>query len=509
VDSRTWSLLLNTLLLCGATCAISLPLGSVLAGLLTRTDLPGRRSGMLLLAVMLFVPLYLQAAAWHAGFGTQRWLTQAVDLPMWLQRWTLLEGWRAAIWIHSMAAVPWVALIVGLGLALVEPELEEQALLDGSPWQVFWRVTLRSALPALGAAGLWVAIVTAGEITVTDLFQVRTYAEELYTRLAMGLLPGEAVLGMGPGLAVTAAMVVAVLVVCARLLPGRRPISLRRRRIFRLGLWRAPLGLGVGLVLLLLVGVPLANLCYKAGIVITRTDTGWVWNWSVGNCVKMVATCLVTYRREFGWSLAIGSLAATTAAIAAVALAWPARRGGPQAVPALVAAVICLTLPAPVVGLGIVWLFNFSEARLVYWLYDQPLPAPWLALTVRALPLATLIMWHALRTVPTEMLETAAVDGAGPLRQLWGVALPCRLSAVALAWVVACAVALGDLGASFLVRPPGMETVSMRIFGLLHDGREFEVAGISLTLVLVFAAATAAAVRLAGRWSRDAAAQSS
>ena len=35
----------------------------------------------------------------------------------------------------------------------------------------------------------------------------------------------------------------------------------------------------------------------------------------------------------------------------------------------------------------------------------------------------------------------------------------------------ALAVALGDLGASFLVVPPGVDTLSLRIFDLLHSGR--------------------------------------
>lgn len=518
MHARTWSLALNTLLLCGATCAISLPLGSALAWLLTRTDLPGRRIGMLLLGLMLFVPLYLQAAAWHAGFGVQGWFTSAVALPAWLQQWTLLEGWRAAIWIHSMAAVPWVALIVGLGLGMVEPELEEQALLDGSPGQVFFRVTLRTALPAVGVAAVWVAVVTAGEITVTDLFQVQTYARELLVRLAVGQPPEEAVVGMGPGWAMTAGLIVAVLLLCARLLPGRRPISSRRRWVFRLGPWRVPVAVLVGLVLLLLVGVPLVNLCYNAGVVITPTDTGWQWHWSVANCGKMVAKCLVAYRRELGWSLSIGALAATGAVVAAIALAWPAlpvggassrpRRwtGGLRAVPALVVTAVCLALPGPVVGLGINWLFYLPDSRPLYWLYDQWLPRPWIALTIRALPLATLIIWHALRTVPVELLESAAVDGAGPLRRLYGVALPSRLSAVALAWVVALAVALGDLGASFLVLPPGVETLSLRIFDLLHSGQEFEVAGISLALLFLFAAVAGVSLWLAGRWARQGAA---
>lgn len=507
MDSRTWSLVLNTLLLTGATCAISLLLGSALAWLFTRTDLPGRRTGMLLLGLMLFVPLYVQAAAWHAGFGVQGWFTQAVSIPAWLEQRTLLEGWRAAIWIHSMAAVPWVALIVGLGLGLVEPELEEQALLDGSPRQVFFRVTLRSAVPAVGVAALWVALVTAGEMTVTDLFQVRTYAEELFTRLYMGQTPGEAVLGIGPGLGLSAALVVAVLWVCTRLLPRRRPLSLRRRWVFRLGAWRVPLGLLAGLVLLVLVGVPLVNLCYQAGIVITPAGGGWTWTWSLRNCGKMLATCLVEYRREFGWSLGIGALAATGAVIGAIALAWPARRGGLPAVPALAAVALGLALPGPVVGLAIIWLFNFPNSRFLFRLYDQPIPAPWMALTLRALPLATLIMWHALRSVPAEMLDSAAADGAGPLRRLWSVALPCRLSAVALAWVVALAVALGDLGASFLVVPPGVETLSTTIFGKLHGGQEFEVAGICLALLLLFAGVAGLAGWLAARWSRRAAAE--
>ena len=81
-------------------------------------------------------------------------------------------------------AVPWVALIVGLGLWRVEAELEEQALLNGSPATVFFRVTLPAVWPAIGVAAIWVLVTTTGEMTVTDLFIVRTYAEELYTRRA-------------------------------------------------------------------------------------------------------------------------------------------------------------------------------------------------------------------------------------------------------------------------------------------------------------------------------------
>ena len=131
----------NSLYLAVCTGAVALPWGTVLAALLARTDLPGRRPAMILIGSMLFIPLYLQVAGWLAGFGMGGWYTwlsgTAASEP-------LLYGWRGAIWIHALAALPWVTLIVGMGLVTIPPEWEESALLDGTPWQVF-RPDLASA----------------------------------------------------------------------------------------------------------------------------------------------------------------------------------------------------------------------------------------------------------------------------------------------------------------------------------------------------------------------------
>ena len=45
-------------------------------------------------------------------------------------------------------------------------------------------MTLRRIWPAIGLAALWVAMLVATDMTVTDLYQVRTYAEEVYTDFA-------------------------------------------------------------------------------------------------------------------------------------------------------------------------------------------------------------------------------------------------------------------------------------------------------------------------------------
>jgi iron(III) transport system permease protein len=131
---------------------------------------------------------------------------------------------------------------------------------------------------------------------------------------------------------------------------------------------------------------------------------------------------------------------------------------------------------------------NREESDLLVWLYDRTIFAPWLAMFVKALPIATLLLWYAFRTVSDELLESASSEGAGPVARFIRIGLPSRWRSLASAWLAAFAVASGDLAASILVVPPGVTTIPVRVFGLLHSGVDDQVAGICLTTVWSFAA---------------------
>jgi len=474
-DQRSRLLALNTLWLAAGTCAIALPLGSCLAMLVVRTDMPGRTAAGFLLAMMLFVPLYLQTAAWQAGFGIGGWCSPISETP-------LLTGWRGAVWIHAMAATPWAALIVGVGLRLVPAELEELALLDGTPVQVFLHVTLRRAIPAVGVAALWILVSTAGEMTVSDAFQLRTYAEELYTGYALGSDLHEAPLTVLPGVIIIAWLVVAAILFCAHILPSDYRSAVRPPWVFRLGAWRWPATAVVAVLLILLIGLPLGNLIYKAGVLVRQIDGAPVRGWSAMHVLEIVSSSPGRYRSEFGWTLATGSLAATAAVCLAVPLAWWARRGGLRATPALFVTAVCLAVPGPLVGLAIVWLLSRPDMPALTFLRDRTIFAPLAAQLIRSLPLTLLILWQALRTIPAEMLDLAAIEGAGPVTRLWRVALPQRRAALAAAWLAAAAVAMGDVAATAadMVVPPSLDLLSRRLAGLLHASVNDYYAGICL-----------------------------
>lgn len=483
-DERNASLALNTLKLVAGTLALSLPVGSALGLLIARTDLPLRRMVAALLGWLLIVPLYLQAAAWQSGFGLYGWHTLAFggefEAP-----W--LIGWRGAIWVHAIAALPWVALIVGLTSRQVEPQLEEAALLDTSPLGVFWRITLRRIAPAIGLAALWVALQTATDMTVTDLYQVRTFAEEVYIDFAAPADLSSEPIGPWISVAMLSNLLIGALALLAAGAQQSAKLLPRLSYQFELGTWRWPLAGAVIACVAIAVGTPLVNLVVKCGVVVQASGEQIERSWSAAKCLRIVAAAPAEFYAEIGRSLVAAALAATVAVVVALPLAWLARRGGAKAVPAIAIAAILLATPGPLLGIGLIHLLNQPD-RWMQAIYNS-LAAPILAQAIRGLPIATFIVWVAFRSIPSEQFEAAALDGAGVWKQFYRLALPQRWPAVLGAWVAAGIIAMNELPATVLLEVPGRATLPIAVFQLLHGSGEDRLAGIVLFMVLLFAVA--------------------
>jgi iron(III) transport system permease protein len=62
--------------------------------------------------------------------------------------------------------------------------------------------------------------------------------------------------------------------------------------------------------------------------------------------------------------------------------------------------------------------------------------------------------------------------------------------------LAAFSISIGELAATILVLPPGVNTLPITIFGLIHYGVDDQVAGICLVLVGLFTAISIVAVWL-------------
>jgi iron(III) transport system permease protein len=487
----------SAILACGAV-AIALPIGALLAVLITKFRMPGGRVAAGCLGVLLFLPLYVQLCGWDAALGRLGWYSLwygSIAQP-------LLAGLPGAIFVHGVAAIPWAALLVGLGLTQVESAEEEAALLVAPPRVVLWRLTLPRAIPFLLAAAIWTAVSTTSDMTVTNIYLInpreQTYTERFYMTLALSGDASQAAVSVLPGIAALVAIAGATLWMAGQLCSRKVAAIVSQRVRFPLGNWRIGAATMLWLVVGLLIGVPILSLVTKAGFVVLHEGGERIPSWSVMACLRQIATAPQRFAREFVGTLVVASGAASGAVAVAMGLAWRARRGGWLAAPALVTVAICLAIPGPLIGATLIQILNhdlppallgFDGTRKSWLLllYDATPLAPMLAQAIRALPLAIMLLWHSFATLSDDVLDAAALAGLRPLQVFWQIAVRQRRQQILAAWIAAFAVAAGDLAWAHLVTPPGLDLLSRRVFGLVHSGVEEQVAAISLVVVLVYA----------------------
>lgn len=490
VDLRGLRLLQTTGQLVLAVAALAMPTALILAWGLARRRLWAHALAERLLLGMIWAPLVVVAAGWQAGFGPEGWWTRQTTIG------PRLAGIWGAAWIHAMAAVPWATWILATGIRQLEPDWEDAARLELSPAGVFFRVTLRRLVPWLSAALAWIACSTATEITVTDLFQVRTFAEELYTELALGeSLPG-ATLRLWP----MAVLIVGTLGLVAVLVPRWAPRAL-------VPAWQPPappprsLGwsLAVWALVFVVVAVPVGDLIYRAGILVSNDGTTWHRRWSLLKLLQLIAQCPARYADEWGWTCLIGLLGAGLATLLALLVEsrrW--QRDGNLA--SLVLGLgLLLALPAPAIGQALIWAFNRPEIPGFTQLYDRSVVPSLLAVGLRALPLAWLVAFAGLHPLPRLLADAARLEGLRPLQVTLRVALPLARRSLVAALLLALSVATADVGASILVVPPGVTTVALRLFNLIHYGVEDQVAAICLVWLAVAVGAGSLATGLQRR----------
>ena len=483
---RPLGLAFQTARLVLATEAMALPVGVALAFALARTDLWGRRGMIGVVALSAFVPMPLTATAWLGALGNAG-RSQAMGLGV------VLSGWSGAAFIHAVASLPWVVAIVGVGLRGVEPDLEESARLDYPPWGVVARVTLRRALGSVAAAALAVLVLTAGDMSVTDLLSVRTYAEEAYTQYQSGNGPGASLVALPP-LVVFGALILVGVRALLKVDPARVLSASNRSRDWRLGRWRVPVGLAVAATFGLASALPVFSLVWHAGRVVEHGQAYWswagLWKTLISTTGELFAGALSRpFRAPLVSSAILAGLAACLTVALAWSLAWLAR--GPGVWRWVVAATVAVTLavPGPVAGMALVIAY-----LPLPWIYDTPARVV-LAYMLRTLPYAVLVTWPAVRALPPAYLEAATLEGHGPWGLARRVAIPLTLGAIGAAWGVSFALALGELPAANISAPPGVMLVAVRIWELLHRGVESHLAGMGLVMLAAVALAGALAAR--------------
>jgi iron(III) transport system permease protein len=464
----------RTLLLAVTVSATTAVLGTSLAWLTTRTDLPAPRLWRLVLPLPLVIPSFIGAFSLIAAFAPGGLVPQLLA-PLGVGPLPQVRGFWGAFAVLVLLTYPYVYLPVAARLRQLPPSLEESArLLGRSPAGAFRDGVLPQIRGAVLAGGLLVFLYSVSEFGVVQLMRYDTltrtiYATRIYERelaLSLSLLLGVLAVAIAAGERWGGGMRQAA---TAR---GGRPLQVP------LGRWRGPaLVLVAGTALFALIA-PLAVLLFWAVRGLLRGE---------GSATRLgadLADLLVPALNTASVSVA--------AAIAAVVVVLPVayltvRRRGWAADAANALIVGGFALPGLVIALALVhWTLGTPALSALY--------------QTRAVLVAAYVVHfgaQALRTgqvavaaMPPRVEDAARMLGAGRLRRLAQIELPLMAPGLLAGGGLVLLSAMKELPATLLLAPPGFQTLATTVWTATEDAFLANASLAAILLVLLSAALT-------------------
>jgi len=448
VEARQRELLRTSALLGAGAAMLATLVGAPLGLLLARARFRGKRWWRLALVIPLVVPPYVLALAWT-------WLDITSELTYSL---------TGAIIVLGVSFYPLAMLATEAAARRVDAGLEEAALLVAAPRRVFAKITLPLVAPAVAAAALVIFTLAISEFGVPGLLRINVFTTEVFTAFA-------ALYDFGAATALSVPLLLATIItaLAARLIIGERMLTTRRSsRIglsLTLGKWQTPMVALLLTIIALCVLLPIGVIAREAG------------------GLRLIASSLSNSRAAVINSFALAGAGATLVVMLAALVGYARARMRARWSGLVDLALITLfAVPGTVVGIGLIGLWNHADWRGE--IYASPLIIV-IAYLARFAPVAALLLAASVRQIPVSFEEAAVVAGASWPRRFGRIVLPQMFTGLSAAWVVAFIFAIGEIGATALVAPPGESTLPVRVYTLIANTPASNLAALSLAQVII------------------------
>lgn len=464
----------RTLVLAAAVAGATSVLGTALAWLVVRTDLPGRRILRTILPLPLVFPSFVGAFCFLAAFTDGGLVEQYLLQPLGVDgRWRI-EGFGWSVAVLTLFTYPYVYLPVAARLGVLPPSLEESARsLGRTPVGTFSSVVLPQSTGAIGAGALLVFLYSLSEFGAVALLRYDTLTRSIYT--ATQSFDTRTAFALSLVLALCAFAVIAIERRWAERRVRTEATGADRTTItYRLGRWKAPATAFVLTVVALSLGGPIA-------VLVQWTGRGIVQG-SELHAERLLPAAINTA----GYGIA----GAVIAIAVVLPVAYLTVRHPGSVVARATNAIVTSTFALP----GLIIGFVFVHVAQVSWI-----PAR-LYLSVEVLVLAYVVHFgaQALRAsqvavsgVPRRIGDAARSLGASPLRRFVRIDLPLMRPGLAAGGGLVLLSVMKELPATLLLIPTGADTLARRVWfsadSLLYaQAGFFALALVALSAVLTW-----------------------
>lgn len=501
-DPGFWSALRNTIILSCGMVIIAVPLGALLAFLMVRTDMPGRK----ILEPLVFLPLFMSpmvlafgyiVAAGPSGFFALWWKQIFGSV------WWSVYSFPALMTVVGLTHIPHVYIYVSTTLRTVPSDLEEAARVAGaSPLKVALRVTLPLVWPSIAISAVLIFFLGF------ELFGLPYVLGDQDGRMVLAtyLYKYNTLLGK-PAYQFMAVVVIVIMMITVPLVILQRYMLKSVERYSTIGgkATRSgiiPLGrLGYLAFAAIVVWIGFVVVLPLSGVVLRSLVTSW------GPLVSLKDVLTLDHYRELG-SLALTSRAIINTLILAfvgglasvgvyILIGLASHRSKLASIRALDFLVLLpRAMPGIVAGLVVFWLFLFIPFLKPF---VASLGAMWIAYTLVWLPFGLRLVSNSFAQVGKELEEAAYVAGAKPWQVAKDVILPLAKSGLMAAWLLAFLLYSREYSTGIFLMGQGNEVMGSMLVSLWNGGNIDLASTLAVVNTVVIGAGIAVALKLGVR----------
>ncbi|WP_294924917.1 iron ABC transporter permease [uncultured Paracoccus sp.] len=502
-DPMFWEALWTTTVFAFGMVAIAVPLGGLLAFLLTRTDIRLKRTLEILVLVPMFISSIVLAFGYTVSVGPSGFVSMWMRSVLGFVPWNLysLPG---IILIAGLSHVPHVYLYVSAAMRNLPSDLEEAARTVGaSIWQVSRDVTLPMVLPALifaAALNLLLGFETFGIPLVlgdpNGILVLTTYIYKLTTLFGV------------PTYQLMAVVAVVLILITLPLVFFQRRLLRNSRRYAALGGKGAratPLKLGargqaialsiIGFWLFVSVILPIGGITVRAFVSAWGQGINLWDHLTLANFDRMLSVPSLSRGIVNTLLLSVLGGAAAVFLYLLIGLAGHRNTGHSNTVLDYIV-LLPRALPGLVVGLAFFWVFLFVP-------FLTPLRPTLIALFVAymivGLSYGLRLLQGTLIQVAPELEESARTTGATIGRTWRDVVIPIVRPGLAGAWALIMIIFLRDYATGVYLMGAGTEVIGSLMVTLLQTGAMDTIAALAFISIIMTAAGLTLALRLGAK----------
>jgi iron(III) transport system permease protein len=478
---------INSIVFAIGSTVLAISVGTLLAYLIVRTDVPFKPLMFAASLVPLIIPGILHTIAWIFLASPQIGIVNLhVIQPLTGGRSLNIFSLPGMILVEGLHLAPLVFLLMVASFRSMDPSLEESAVMSGASLRtVFRRITVPLARPALYAAILIMVVRALEAFEVPALLGLNGGVWVFTSRIWQVLKDKPPSYGEAGALSMSLLVLTSIgIYLHSRLSKRSRSFQTVTGKGFRprpvqLGFWRWPATLLILLYFVIAVVLPLVILLYASTQRFYSPPTrATLSQMSLQPYRDVIHSDIALTAAKNSVFLGIGS--ATTIMLLMAVAAWIVVRTnlrGRWIIDNL--AFLPLAVPGLVLGVGLLFVYLRLPGIHLYntiWIL-------FMAYLTRYMPYGMRYATTSMFQIGRELEESALTSGAGWFQSFRRIVLPLLMPGLVAGWIYILIVSVRELSSTIILYSPGKEVLSILIWEMNQNGEFPQLAALGTMMV--------------------------